>query len=123
MSEEMKHGDDAYEIGGKLRMLRNRAGLTQEQLGKMIGTDGNSISLYELGERKMGIVIFFKIADALRIDPKELFPDRFQRKDETDAENSDEKELVAIFSALDSDYRELVLGLERIMSEQSRRRR
>lgn len=51
-----------------LRGLRNREGLTQEELGKAIGVEQSNISKMELGKRQIGIKIAKRIEDIFDID-------------------------------------------------------
>ena len=51
-----------------LRGLRNREGLTQEQLGKAIELDQSNVSKMERGVRQIGIKIAKRIEEAFDID-------------------------------------------------------
>lgn len=51
-----------------LRGLRNREGLTQEQLGQAIGVEQSNISKMERGKRMVGIKIAKRIEDVFNID-------------------------------------------------------
>ena len=48
---------------------RLAAGLTQAELGREIGRDQTFISKVEGQERRLGVVEFVQITDALRADP------------------------------------------------------
>jgi len=48
---------------------RKTAGLTQTELAKRIGVDQAFISKYENGDRRLDVLEFLKIAEALEIDP------------------------------------------------------
>ena len=69
---------DLEATGQKLKTLRKRAGLTQEQLAERVGgTCTNTvISRYERGNTEMGIQTMYDIAEALGVPPSELIPDR-----------------------------------------------
>ncbi len=51
-----------------LRGLRNREGLTQEQLGQAIGVEQSNISKMERGKRQIGIKIAKRIEKIFDID-------------------------------------------------------
>lgn len=51
-----------------LRGLRNREGLTQEQLGYAIGVEQSNISKMERGKRQIGIKIAKRIEEIYDID-------------------------------------------------------
>lgn len=61
-------------IGKKVRYYRNEKGLTQKELGKIIGVENNSISAYERGAASLGQDLLFKLGDALDISVDDLFP-------------------------------------------------
>lgn len=61
------------ELAQLLAGARSRAGMTQAQLAKKLGRPQPVISLIERGERRVDVIEFCDIADALDIDPAELF--------------------------------------------------
>jgi transcriptional regulator with XRE-family HTH domain len=65
-------------IGG-LRDARKSAGLTQIQLSEKLGKNQSYISNIERGQRRIDVVEFIKVAEALSIDPKLLFGDLLVR--------------------------------------------
>lgn len=69
---------DLEETGKKLKKLRKQAGLTQEQLAEKVGgTCTNTvISRYERGIVEMGIQTMYDIAEALKVTPEQLMPER-----------------------------------------------
>lgn len=52
-------------LGDRIRELRKKKGLTQAQLGEMVGSDGNTISRWELSKLGMGKEYILKFAQAL----------------------------------------------------------
>lgn len=48
---------------------RSKAGLTQTELAKKLNVNQTYVSKYELGERRLDIVEFFEIAEAIGFDP------------------------------------------------------
>lgn len=114
-----KYGQDVYEVGGRLREERMEAGFSQEKLGELIETDGNTISRYELGAREMGIHVFFQLADVLHIKPDQLLPERYHSEKETEDDRREQNELISIFSGLSHENRELLLGMAKLMQSQS----
>ncbi len=51
-----------------LRGLRNREGLTQEELGQAIGVEQSNISKMERGKRQIGVKIAKRLAQTFNID-------------------------------------------------------
>jgi transcriptional regulator with XRE-family HTH domain len=60
-------------FGIRVRELRNRAGLSQEELAFRAGIHRNYLGGIERGERNPGLKNIRAIADALNISLKELF--------------------------------------------------
>ncbi len=48
---------------------RKAAGLTQQDLAARLGRPQSFVSKYERGERRLDVVEFLEVADALGIDP------------------------------------------------------
>ncbi|MDR2737960.1 MAG: helix-turn-helix domain-containing protein [Puniceicoccales bacterium] len=57
----------------RLRAKREEAGISQDELSKMLGRTRTFVSKVELGERRLDILEFIHYARALEIDPKEFF--------------------------------------------------
>ena len=56
-----------------IRLLRERAGMTQTELGTRMGTSQVFIARCESGSRRVDIAEFIAIARALRMDPVDAF--------------------------------------------------
>jgi transcriptional regulator with XRE-family HTH domain len=63
-------------VGLNVRNLRNSKGLSQEQLALAAEVDRSYISEIELAKNSASIDVLERIADALNVDPKELFNER-----------------------------------------------
>ncbi len=50
-----------------MMLLRKKKGLSQAELGKMIGTSGDVVGRYERGDISPSIEVVSKIADALEV--------------------------------------------------------
>lgn len=55
--------------GTVIRRLRETAGVTQHQLGRMLSVSYQQLQKYESGENRVSISRFFEIAEALGIKP------------------------------------------------------
>ena len=60
-------------VGEGLADARERAGLTQQQLAKKLGKPQSFISSYERGQRRVDVLEFVRIAQAIRVDPAKAF--------------------------------------------------
>ena len=63
-------------VGLNARNLKNSKGLSQEQLALAAEVDRSYISEIELAKNSASIDVLERIADALNVDPKELFNER-----------------------------------------------
>lgn len=59
-------------IGEYIKVARKKAGLTQEELGQLIGISGVAIMRYEKGQREPSKETIEKIAIKLQVSPNEL---------------------------------------------------
>lgn len=67
-----------YQFGNFLRELRKKRGLSQYQLGHMIGVSNKAVSKWETGAAKPQTGICFHLAAALNVTVDELLACRFQ---------------------------------------------
>ncbi|MGD0793175.1 MAG: helix-turn-helix transcriptional regulator [Terriglobales bacterium] len=56
-----------------MRQIRKRKGLSQEALALACGLDRTYIGGVERGERNISLINVHRIAEALEVNPKELF--------------------------------------------------
>ena len=60
-------------IAERIKYLRKKAGLTQEQLGALVGVGKSNISMYETGVRIPPVDILKKMASIFSVDMNSLF--------------------------------------------------
>lgn len=70
-------------IGNRIKEARDKKGLTQAELGILIGVTGSAITNYENGTSHPKEPILYKLIDALDVDANFLFQDVVQCKDLT----------------------------------------
>ncbi len=61
------------DLGGRIKTLRNKAGLSQEKFALLIDMDRTYLASVEAGKRNISIYNIKKIADGLNISLSELF--------------------------------------------------
>ena len=66
-------GGDHQHLVDVLIEARKSAGLTQVELSQRIGRDQTFISLIERGQRRVDVIEFIGMAEAIGIEPVELF--------------------------------------------------
>lgn len=59
-------------LRARLRAERKKLGLTQEELAKKLGIYRTFVSKYERGERRLDVIEFFALAEAMGYDPVEM---------------------------------------------------
>jgi len=62
-------------IGKNVSSLREKMGLSQQELSEMIGVKREMISYYETGSREIPIFLLEKLADFFRVDMADLMED------------------------------------------------
>jgi transcriptional regulator with XRE-family HTH domain len=67
------------EIRDLLIQARERAGLTQRSLGAKVGRSASHIALIEAGQRKLDVLEFYFIAEAMDLDPATTLGELFGR--------------------------------------------
>lgn len=60
-------------VGQGLARIRTRTGVTQQELAKRLGKPQSFVSAYENGQRRIDLLEFIRIADALKVDPRRAF--------------------------------------------------
>jgi transcriptional regulator with XRE-family HTH domain len=60
-------------LGARIKELRKRVGLTQDQLAEKVGVESKYLSRIEVGKRQPSLETLEHIADCLQVEMKELF--------------------------------------------------
>jgi transcriptional regulator with XRE-family HTH domain len=72
----VRHQDAFYaEVGRRVRLARERVGLTQDALAMCVTLSRTSVTNIEKGRQKVLLHTFFSLAEALSIEPAALLPD------------------------------------------------
>lgn len=62
-------------LGEQIKYYRKKAGLTQKELAELLDVAPNTIQQYELGKRQPRLEMINRIAGALGIGVRRLYPD------------------------------------------------
>ena len=81
-------GGDHQHLVEVLTEARKAAGLTQVDLSQRIGRDQTFISLIERGQRRVDVIEFIRLAEAIDAEPADLFA-RVLGRMRTTAQHSD----------------------------------
>lgn len=60
-------------LGARIKELRKRVGLSQDQLAENVGIESKYLSRIEVGKRQPSLDALERIADSLHVEMKELF--------------------------------------------------
>jgi transcriptional regulator with XRE-family HTH domain len=61
-------------VGGNIRILRQRRGYSQEKLSELAGINAKYLGEIERGEKNPTALVVYKIASALHVSMCEFFP-------------------------------------------------
>ncbi len=67
-------------VGAGLAAARKEARVTQQELARRLGKPQSFVSAYENGQRRIDLLEFFRIAEALKVDPQQVFADIRRRR-------------------------------------------
>ena len=67
------HSDDYRKLTAILLEARNKAGLTQQEVADRLGKPQSYVAKVEGNERRIDVVEFIALSNALGMDPKRLF--------------------------------------------------
>ena len=67
-------------VGAVLAQARERAGLTQVQLAKLLRKPQSFVSSYETGQRRIDVLDMLRIVEALKGNPQKVFSDIVRRR-------------------------------------------
>lgn len=63
------HSKESAKLSVALREAREKAGMTQQQLAHALDKPQSFIAKYELGERRLDVIEFLKIAKIIKANP------------------------------------------------------
>ncbi len=70
------HKDALMETGNRVTALRKERNVTQDELGKRVGFNGNTVSRIENGRVNMRLTAYFDIVAILQVTPNDMCPRR-----------------------------------------------
>ena len=108
-------------IGNRIKEARDLYGLTQSELGKMVGVTGSAITNYENNLSHPKEQILYKLMDALKVDANYLFQDEMPTQ-ENNSFSAEEQRHILDFRKLDTHGKKAVkatmsVELERVECE------
>ena len=95
-------------IGNRIKEARERLGLTQTELGDMVGVTGSAITNYEKETSHPKEQVIYKLMKTLDVDANYLFQDMVKNKPLQNDLALSEYDIVIKYRALDSHGKEMV---------------
>lgn len=95
-------------IGKRIKEARESLGLTQSQLGSLVGVTGSAITNYEKETSHPKEAVLYKLFEALHVDANYLFQDIVNISQTINDVTAVEYELIQKYRALDAAGREHV---------------
>jgi transcriptional regulator with XRE-family HTH domain len=74
MVKVKKITEQDYRLGRKIQKIRKSKGVTQEQLAEKLRVSTTFIGYVETGYRRPNLKMIYKIAKALSVKVKDIFP-------------------------------------------------
>lgn len=94
-------------IGYRIKEAREALGLTQDELGKLVGVTGSSITNYEKETSHPKEPIMYKLIDALQVDANFLFQDSVKPRKKIEF-GIEDYEIIKKYHTLDEHGKEMV---------------
>lgn len=116
-NKRVPHPADIY-AGKMLRRLRICKGLSQNQLGNVVGLTFQQIQKYERGENRMSVSRIYQFCETLKASPMEFFSEELEPKKPQDASH-DSLRLMRLFASIhDQAKRNIVITVAEGLANQ-----
>ena len=76
-------------LGKTIKLYRKKAGLTQSELAKILGTSNIHISHIEIGAVTPSVEVLLGIAEVLHVTPNDLFAGNYALSEKVEAQESE----------------------------------
>lgn len=106
-------GDYDKRVAGVLREARVRAGLTQTDLGKLLGVTFQQVQKYETGTNRLPASAYPVLFQQLGLTPQMLFGEADTADRAPPLRSRSAVELTTLFERLDGDRQSLLMRLAR----------
>ena len=95
-------------IGKRIKEARENLGLTQNELGELIGVTGSAITNYEKETSHPKETVMYKLIETLHVDANYLFQDVVNIKKNTDSISLSEIALIKKYRSLDEKAKDII---------------
>lgn len=98
-------------FGTRLKERRESVGLTQKELGEILGVSGNAVGNYENGVSSPNADSLYKVFDVLQCDANYLFQDEEKQPAENGELSKETSDFIEVFRKVPVDDRDLASDL------------
>lgn len=117
-------------VGDYIKKLRTEKGLTQEELGEMLGVKRAAVNKWESGmvqnlkrTTMQKLAVIFNVNPATFIDGSESFESETEKKPPLKFPNADEQELLTIYRNVNEDGQDYIMQTARMVEGTERYRK
>lgn len=117
-------------VGDYIKKLRTEKGLTQEELGEMLGVKRAAVNKWESGmvqnlkrTTMQKLAVIFNVNPATFIDGSESFESETEKKPPLKLPNADEQELLTIYRNVNQDGQDYIMQTARMVEGTERYRK
>lgn len=117
-------------VGDYIKKLRTEKGLTQEELGEMLGVKRAAVNKWESGmvqnlkrTTMQKLAVIFNVNPATFIDGSESFESETEKKPPLKLPNADEQELIKIYRNVNQDGQDYIMQTARMVEGTERYRK
>ena len=117
-------------VGDYIKKLRTEKGLTQEELGEMLGVKRAAVNKWESGmvqnlkrTTMQKLAVIFNVNPATFIDGSESFESETENKPPLKLPNADEQELLTIYRNVNQDGQDYIMQTARMVEGTERYRK
>lgn len=114
-------------VGDYIKKLRTEKGLTQEELGEMLGVKRAAVNKWESGMVQnlkrttiQKLAVIFNVNPATFIDGSESFESEKENKPPLKLPNADEQELLTIYRNVNQDGQDYIMQTARMVGDSER---
>lgn len=105
-------------VGDKIKFLRKSKGLTQTELGAIVGVKKNAVSKWECGRVEDIPTSTIKALAALfEVKPSYLIDDNAKQPTESDGLSETDRQLIALLKLLSMEQKQLLLAQLRVLTD------
>lgn len=109
-----RNPQDIIEIGNNLKNVREEKGMSQWEVGKIMGLENTAVSRYERGLSDMRVTVLVQFLEVFGCSPEQILPNRLF---ETKSISEKKHRVVHLLDGMTEDDIDLVLSIVKRMNQ------